>query len=390
MKNIAILGSTGSIGKSLLKIISKDKESFNIKLLTANKNYKELLKQAITFKVKNVILTDKKTYLLNKKLFEKKRIRIFNTYSNLNNILNNKIDYVMSSIVGLEGLEPTLKLIKFTKNIAIANKESIICAWNLIEKQLKKNKTNFLPVDSEHFSVWHAFNKKLKSHYVKKIYLTASGGPLLNFSLNKIKKIKINEVLKHPTWNMGKKISVDSSTLMNKVFEVIEAKKIFGLNYNQIDVLIHPDSYIHAIVEFKNNMISIVAHKTTMDVPIMNTLYNDEKNSNIKSYSNNIDIKKLNNLSFQNANKIKYPLIKILNQLPKNNSLFETALVSANDQLVQLYLKRKIKYDQISKNLLKVINLKDIKLLKKKVPKNINEILKISSYVSSKVKFLCT
>ena len=127
----------------------------------------------------------------------------------MKNILNEKVDYVMNSIVGLDGLEPTLNIIKFTKNIAIANKESIICAWNLIDKQLKNFKTNFIPVDSEHFSVWYALNKKLKSNNIKKIYLTASGGPLLNFSLTKIKKIKLNQVLKHPTWNMGRKISVD-------------------------------------------------------------------------------------------------------------------------------------------------------------------------------------
>ena len=180
MKKIIILGSTGSIGKSLLKIISNDKYSFDIKLLTAHKNYKELLKQAKLFNVKNVIITDKKTYNSKKNFFKKNKIKIFNNYSDLNYILNKKVDYVMNSIVGLDGLEPTLKIIKFTKNIAIANKESIICAWNLIEKKLKNYKTNFIPVDSEHFSVWHALSKKLSSDNIKKIYLTASGGPLLN------------------------------------------------------------------------------------------------------------------------------------------------------------------------------------------------------------------
>ena len=258
MKKIAILGSTGSIGQSLLKIAIKDKKYFKIKLLTAHQNYKLLLYQAKLFKVKNVILTDKKIYELKKKYFQNNNIKIFNNYSDLDKILLHKVDYVMSSIVGLEGLKPTLSIIKFTKNIAIANKESIICAWNLIKKELKKNKTEFIPVDSEHFSVWHALNRKNNSNSVKKIYLTASGGPLLNISSKKIKNIKIDQVLKHPNWNMGKKISVDSATLMNKVFEIIEAKKIFDVNYSQLDILIHPNSYIHAIVEFKNNMISII------------------------------------------------------------------------------------------------------------------------------------
>ena len=384
MKKIIILGSTGSIGKSLLKIISNDKYSFDIKLLTAHKNYKELLKQAKLFNVKNVIITDKKTYNSKKNLFKKNKIKIFNNYSDLNYILNKKVDYVMNSIVGLDGLEPTLKIIKFTKNIAIANKESIICAWNLIEKKLKNYKTNFIPVDSEHFSVWHALSKKLSSDNIKKIYLTASGGPLLNLSLNKIKKIKINQVLRHPTWNMGKKISVDSATLMNKIFEVIEAKKLFNLKYNQIKILIHPNSYVHAIVEFKNDMISIIAHKTTMDIPIYNTLNLDNKMFKSKN-NQGIEIKKLNNLAFKNVDKNKFPVVNILKKLPNKNSLFETALVTANDHLVQLYLKRKIKFNEIPLKLFKIINLKEISLLKNKTPKNINEILKITRYVRSKV-----
>ena len=171
---------------------------------------------------------------------------------------------------------------------------------------------------------------------------------------------------------------------MNKVFEVIEAKKLFNLEYNQIDILIHPNSYVHAIVEFENNMISIIAHKTTMDIPIYNTLNLDNKML-IKKIEPNIDIKKLNNLALKNVDKSKFPVVKILNKLPNKNSLFETALVTANDQLVQLYLKRKIKFNEISTNLFKIINLKKVKLLKNKIPKNIDEILKISSYVRSKV-----
>ena len=302
----------------------------------------------------------------------------------MNKILSNKIDYVMSSIVGLDGLNPTLKIIKYTKNIAIANKETIVCAWNLIEKELKTSKTNFIPVDSEHFSVWFALNNKLRSSKIRKIYLTASGGPLLNLSLRDRKNIKIKQVLKHPTWNMGKKISVDSATLMNKIFEVIEAKKIFNLDYKQIDILIHPNSYIHAIVEFKNNMTTIIAHKTTMDIPIFNTL-NVDNQILTKKKIQKLDIKKLNQSIFKNVDKIKFPLVKLLNKLPSENTLFETALVSTNDHLVDLYLKRKIKYEEISSNLLKITNLKDIKLLKNKIPKNIDEILKINSYVRHKI-----
>ena len=355
MKKIVIFGSTGSIGKSLLKIIKKDKKSFKITLLTARKNYKELLRQAKIFSVKNVILTDKKTFNLQKGKFKKNKIKIFNNYNKLDSLIAKKVDYVMSSIVGIDGLIPTLKIIKLTKNIAIANKESIICAWDLINKELKKYKTNFIPVDSEHFSIWYSLNESLNSKNVKKIYLTASGGPLLNISLKKTNNIRIKKVLKHPNWKMGKKISVDSSNLINKVFEVIEAKKIFGVNYNQLDILVHPDSYIHAIVVFKNDMISLVAHDTTMDIPIFNTLYKKGDMINKKKISN-INIQKLNNLSLRKVDKKRFPLVKILEKMPEKNSLFETALVSANDVLVNLFLKKKIKYNEIGPKLLRILN----------------------------------
>ncbi len=388
MKKIIILGSTGSIGKSLLKIINKDRKSFKVELLTAKKNYKDLFKQAKLLKVKNVILTDAETFNLNKNKFKKNKINIYNNYNSLNKIINKKVDYVMSSIVGIEGLLPTIALIKYTKNIAIANKETIICAWNLINKELKRHKTNFIPVDSEHFSIWYALNKNLNTNHVKKIYLTASGGPLLNFPKKKIKNIQINQVLKHPNWNMGKKISVDSSTMMNKVFEIIEAKKIFNINYDKLDILIHPNSYIHAIVEFKNKMISMIAHNTTMDIPIFNTLYLN-KEINYTSSTSKLDLIKLNNLSLMKIDLKKFPLVRILNKLPKKDSLFETALVAANDELVNLYLNKKINYNQISSKLMKIISFSDIKLLKKKYPKTLADILKVNMYVRSKIKSIC-
>ena len=221
---IAILGSTGSIGRSLLKIITKENHKFKILLLTADKNYKLIIKQAVKFKVNNIIITNKKYFNLAKSLNSSKRINIYNNFENLNKIFKKKADYVMSSIVGLDGLTPTFKIIKHTKKIAIANKESIICGWNLIKKELNKYNTEFIPVDSEHFSVWYGLYKHPIKN-IEKIYLTASGGPLLNVPYNKFNKLKIRQILKHPNWNMGSKISVDSSTMMNKIFEIIEAKK---------------------------------------------------------------------------------------------------------------------------------------------------------------------
>ena len=245
-KKIAIIGSTGSIGKKLLEIINNDINDFKINLLTADKDHKTLLRQAKKFNVTNLIIKNKSSYKVLKKKTSNTNIKVFNSFEHLGLIFKNKIDYVMNSIMGIDGLEPTIKIIKYTKNLAIANKESIICGWNIILKELKKNNTNFIPVDSEHFSIWYGL-QNLKATNVEKIYLTASGGPFRKLSLNKFKKIKINQAVSHPNWTMGKKISVDSATMINKVYEVIEAKNIFNIPYQNIEIIIHPKSYIHAV-----------------------------------------------------------------------------------------------------------------------------------------------
>ncbi len=378
-KQISILGSTGSIGKTLLKIIEKNKKDFNVVLLTANKNYKILLSQARKFKVKNLIITNKKSYLKLKKLVTKLDINVFNNYENFNKIFKKKNHYVMSSIIGLEGLYPTLKIIKFTKKIVIANKESIICGWNLIKIELDKYKTEFIPVDSEHFSIWHTFKH---NNFIEKIILTASGGPFNKLPISKFNKIKIFQALNHPNWKMGKKITIDSSTMMNKVFEIIEAKKLFNVDYENLSILIHPNSYVHAIVKFKDGVIQIIAHDTDMKIPIHNTLYSDEKKS---IYTKQISVEKLNNLDFQKINKKKFPLVNILKIIPSNHSLFETILVSANDEFVRLFLNKSIKFNDISKNLLRFIKKKEFVKYKRILPSNIDDILSIDSYVKSKI-----
>ena len=338
-KKIAILGSTGSIGKTLINIIKQDKKNFEIVLLSADENYKELFKQAKFFKVKNLIITNENSFNKVKKNKFSKKINIYNNFNNLRKIFKKKVDYTMSSISGIQGLKPTIEIIKFTKKIAIANKEAIICGWNLIQKELKKNKTKFIPVDSEHFSIW-SLVKDYDYKFIDKIYITASGGPFLKWPLNKIKKVTPEKALKHPNWSMGKKISIDSATMMNKVFEVIETQRIFNLEKSKIKILIHDKSYIHAIVQFKNGLKKILAHDTNMKIPIFNTLY-DSKNETKFLKSRNLDINKLNNLDLKSLDKKKFPLIKILNKISNKGSLLETVLISANDELVNLFLKKR-------------------------------------------------
>ena len=380
-KKIAILGSTGSIGKQTLKIIKKDKKNFDVVLLSTNKNTKLILEQAKEFNVKNIVIKNYESYLKFQKKI--KYLKVHKNFDNLEQFIKKKLDYAMCAITGLEGLKPTLKIVKHTKTIAIANKESIICGWCLINKQLQKHKTKFIPVDSEHFSIWSVI-KDLNSSVVENIIITASGGPFFN---NKNNSLKITPKLasSHPNWKMGAKISVDSSTLMNKVFEIIEAKKIFNIELKKFKILIHPKSYVHAIVKLKNGLIKIVAHDTDMKIPITNSLYLNE-NKFIKTKK--INFKILNNLKLTEVNKKQFPLIKLLKAVPKNNTLFETLLVSMNDELVSLFLNKKISYDQISKNLLSQINSKSFSKFKRKKLNNLAQIEKLNNFVRLKTKTL--
>ncbi len=380
-KKIAIIGSTGSIGKNLLEIISNDINDFKINLLTADKDHKTLLRQAKKFNVTNLIIKNKSSYKVLKKKTSNSNIKVFNSFEHLGLIFKNKIDYVMNSIMGIDGLEPTIKIIKYTKNLAIANKESIICGWNIILKELKKNNTNFIPVDSEHFSIWYGL-QNLKATNVEKIYLTASGGPFRKLSLNKFKKIKINQAVSHPNWTMGKKISVDSATMINKVYEVIEAKNIFNIPYQNIEIIIHPKSYIHALIKFTNGLTTIIAHDTTMKIPIFNSLYSK---SDKKIFTNTINFKTLNNLNLSKLNSIRYPMIKLLKILPSKSSLFETVIVAANDTLVDLFLNKKINFINIQKELFKILKLKEFNKFKKISPKKLEDVIKLNDYVRLKV-----
>jgi 1-deoxy-D-xylulose-5-phosphate reductoisomerase len=204
-KKIVILGSTGSIGKSLINILKKDKKNFEIIILTANENIKELLKQVKIFKVKNIIITNNKKFNDIKKILKNKNINIYNNFDSIPKILNKeKIDYTMNAVSGLDGLKPTLNIIKFTKQIAIANKESIICGWSLINNKLKRYKTQFIPIDSEHFSIWSLINEA-KDYNIEKVFITASGGPFNNYQLNKFNLITPKLALKHPNWKWVKK-----------------------------------------------------------------------------------------------------------------------------------------------------------------------------------------
>ena len=373
-KKILLLGSTGSIGKSSLNIIRNYKSKLEIVALSTNKNIKLILKQSKEFGVKNLIINDFQSYkkILNYGL--NKKIRIFNNISDFLKINKIKFDITIVGISGFDGLDPTLKVIPHSKNLSSANKESIICGWKFINNKLKKFKTNFIPLDSEHFSIWSLI-KKSDHKMISKIYLTASGGPFFNKPKSKISNAKISDVIKHPNWNMGHKISVDSATLMNKLFELIEASKIFNLPINKFDIVIHPKSYVHALVNFKNGLSKILIHETKMEIPIFNSIF--DKTSVIYKKNKDINFQNLNGENFIKPSNSVFPLLKVINHYKKNDSYFEIILVTVNDYFVKKFLNGQINFQKMQ---IKLLNkLKDPYLSKyyKKFPKKINDIFKM-------------
>ena len=379
---VIILGSTGSIGSSALEIIKKER-NYKVLIISANKNINKLFKQALKFKVKHAIIEDRFQYNKFKNLFYKNKINLYLGFNkSINNILKKKISYCINSIAGIDGLEPTLKVIPHTRKILIANKESIISGWHIIKKQLDKYNTDFIPIDSEHFSIWKLIRNENKKN-IDKIFLTASGGPFLNKAKKQISNIKPKFALKHPNWRMGKKISIDSATMMNKIFELIEAKKIFELNKNDLSIIIHPLSFIHAIVFFKGNIIKILAHDTNMKIPISNALDIHNKTLNTKIYN---QIYKLNSLRFEKPKKNQFPILSIIDLIPEKNSYFETILITLNDCLVHKYLKNEINYISLQLNLLKLIKSPFLVKFYNLKPKNIYDIKKMINITNNYIK----
>ena len=369
-KKIAILGSTGSIGQSTLEVIRKDKNNFNIILLSANNNYKKLVEQAKQFKVKNVLIKNHKFYLNVKNSLKRTKTKVYSGDISIKRIISKKLDYTMSAVVGLAGLQPTIDAIKISKTVAIANKETIICGWQILSKFIKKYKTEIIPVDSEHFSIME-LTKGVSNEEVEEIIITASGGPFLNTPINKLKKVKAKQAIKHPNWKMGKKISVDSANMMNKVFEVVEAYKLFKFDKSKYKIMIHPQSYVHSIIRFKNGLIKMILYNTDMKIPISNTLYKSKKNV---SKTSNVEIKHINNLNFQKVNSKTFPSIKLLNKCFTLGLSTPIIINAANEVLVDLFLKGKIGFLDIVKIINKILKHKDFRKNAKREPNSIKDI----------------
>ena len=384
-KKIAILGSTGSIGCSTLDILKRKKSDFIIEFLSANNNYKKLIKQAKTFKPKSVLIKNKIYYKKVKNSLKKNRIKVYGGDTSIKKIIKGKLDYTMSAIVGIAGLQPTLDAIEISDTVAIANKESIICGWEVLSRSIKKYKTKILPIDSEHFSIFE-LTKGVNDEEIEEIIITASGGPFLNISKSKLKNVKPKQAINHPNWRMGKKISVDSANLMNKVFEVIEAYKIFRFNVKKYKIVIHPQSYVHSIIRFKNGLIKMILHNADMKIPISNTLYGKDNHAiNVKK----INIKALNQLTFQKVDIKKFPSIKLINKTLKLGFLAPTMLNASNEVLVNMFLKKKIGFLDIVKNINKIFRDKEFKKYARRKTTSIKDIKMADNWARLKTTSMC-
>ena len=379
-KKVCILGSTGSIGVSTLDILLKDKKNFDIVLLSANENSKLLLKQANVFKPKYIYTNN--LILINKikNFCKKKKILIIDDINSLKNI---KFDITVSAISGIAGLLPTINIIKFSKKILIANKESIICGWKFINRELIKFDCSFIPIDSEHFSIFNLIRGQNKK-FIKKIYLTASGGPFFKKKIN-LKKVTPSQASKHPNWKMGKKISIDSANLMNKVLEIIEASLIFNIPISKFEILIHPESLIHAIIEYNNGLSSMMYHHNDMKIPISNAIYENFYATDSNNISDFIKQYK-NKFFFYELNEKKFPATQILKIKNILNEKGFILINSFNEFLVHKYINKHIQFPDIVNKLLNILKNKVVKnYLKNNKIHTINNVFKVYKFCKNHI-----
>jgi 1-deoxy-D-xylulose-5-phosphate reductoisomerase len=344
MKRIAILGSTGSIGTQALEVISANPDKFSIEVLTANNNANLLIEQAKKFVPNAVIISNKDKYPLIKAALSNYPIKVFAGQESIAQIVDlESIDLVLVALVGYAGLLPTINAIKAKKNIALANKETLVVAGELISKLVIENEVNIFPVDSEHSAIFQCLAGEYNNK-IEKIILTASGGPFRNLSYEDLKKVKKDDALKHPNWNMGNKVTIDSSTLMNKGLEVIEARWLFNVKPEQIEVVIHPQSIIHSMIQFEDGSIKAQMGLPTMKLPI---LYAFSYPNRIKTNFERYDFTKHSTLTFEPPDLNKFKNLKLAYEAIEKGGNIPCALNAANEVAVHYFLKEQIEFLQI-------------------------------------------
>jgi 1-deoxy-D-xylulose-5-phosphate reductoisomerase len=344
MKNIFLLGSSGSIGRSTLDVINQHPDHFRARTLVVNANIELLAEQISKFKPENAIIYDYNAYCRFTSKYDFPNTHLGCGDEALYSVIrNNSHDIFFNAFVGFAGLEPTAIAIDHGLNIALANKETLVVAGKLIKKLINQNNLTILPVDSEHSAIWQCLAGE-ENNAVKRLILTASGGPFRTRNLAEFKQIKAEDALKHPNWEMGAKITIDSATMMNKGLEVIEAYWLYNIELSKIEVVIHPQSIIHSMVEFEDNSIKAQLGIPDMRIPIQYALSYPER---IELEVPQMDFNQVRSLTFEPPDTDKFPCLKLAYQAIEDGETYPAVLNAANEIAVDAFLKHKILFTEI-------------------------------------------
>jgi len=381
MKKISILGSTGSIGTQALDLL-KNNNQFEVDYLYVDSNHKLLYEQIMDFRPKFACINNYESYKKLKELNKSNTQLIYGDKEVLQFITSREVDLALNAIVGIDGLKPTLGILKSgTKLLALANKESLVMAGEIVMSESETQNVKILPVDSEHSAIWQCLVGEKHSE-IKKIILTASGGPFRNLTKDKFKNITIKDALNHPNWDMGNKITIDSATMMNKGFEVIETKWLFNINSQDIDILVHPQSIIHSLVEFKDTSIKAQLGIPDMKIPI-NYALNYPSHVNLELDS--LDLSEISSLTFEKPDLLKFKCIQLAHDSIESGGTSPSVLNIANDISVGLFLDKKISFLDIPK-LIELCLEKHNYISKPNLDEIINQIDWTQNFIDSNLK----
>lgn len=352
-KNVAVIGSTGSIGRQTLDIIAQHPDKFSAEVLTANTQADLLIEQALKFNPNVVVIADKTQYAKVKEALSQTDIKVFAGKESIDDVVQmDCVDVVLMALVGFAGLSPTIKAIEKGKLIALANKETLVVAGEYVMSLAKQNNTAILPVDSEHSAIFQCLIGEINNQ-INKIYLTASGGPFRNLNAEELSKVSVVQALNHPNWAMGKKVTIDSATLMNKGFEMIEARWLFDIKPSKIEAVIHPQSIIHSMVEFEDGSIKAQLGIADMRLPIQYALSFPERLSNS---SEKLDIFKYSTLTFEKPNRELFPCLDMAYYAIEKGGNAPAIMNAANEVAVEAFLKEKIRFIDIASIIEKAFN----------------------------------
>jgi len=345
-KGIAILGSTGSIGTQALEVIEQYPDTFTLEVITAGKNVDLLIEQAKKFQPNIVVIADEQLYPKLKEALKDEDIHVYAGEDAICQVVeSSEVNTVLTAMVGYAGLKPTISAIRAKKNIALANKETLVVAGELITKMARENGVNIYPVDSEHSAIFQCLVGEFHNK-IEKIYLTASGGPFRGFTTEQLNQVSKEQALKHPNWSMGAKITIDSASLMNKGLEVIEAKWLFDLNPDQIDVIVHPQSIVHSLIQFEDGSMKAQMGLPDMKLPIQFALtYPNRFQTNFPRF----DFVNYPNLTFEKADLNVFINLNLAYEAMKQEGVAACFLNAANEVAVDAFLQDKIRFIDIFK-----------------------------------------